>query len=223
VTNEKGQASVVLQNCYPFPKLESPDKEQLTANHIPNPNKTDEMLNIEIPDFEGGKVKNSITSRDDSTANDGVAVILAWTWGRDQDTTDVKVWNTNLIVFSKSVDMTPKTDDSYGYEGFYANVDKTELDIGESAIITIRLHDIHGNPVAANSTLTASAPRGRFSKTEFISDPDTYGYGKTTFWTQFTNNLIPLIDESTEVIVTIELISPNGSGEIKIPFYLKVS
>ncbi|UCE07001.1 MAG: hypothetical protein JSW07_02880, partial [bacterium] len=95
ITNDKGQAAVILQNCYPFPYLKTEDINQLTACCIPNPNDESVMLDIEIPDFEGGIIDNSMGSKGE---NDGVTVLLAYTWGQDQNGNSIKVWTPALVV-----------------------------------------------------------------------------------------------------------------------------
>ncbi len=206
VTNDKGQTDVVLQNIYPFPYLVSDDPNQLTSLHIPNPNNDILMLDIEIPDFEYSEVINSIGTTNE---NDGVAVMLAYTWGQDQNGNHIKVWTTARVVYSSVV------------AKFEAVTNKTELGVGESATIDIRLYDIHGNPVAAGSSLTVSTNAGELSGTNLLPSADRYGFGSTYFSITLTNTLKPEEDEPTTAVVKIELDSPNGTGKIPIPIYLR--
>ncbi|UCE06240.1 MAG: Ig-like domain-containing protein [bacterium] len=208
LTNERGQTSVVLQNIYPFPYLVSNDPNQFTSLHIPNPNNETLMLDVEIPDFEFGEVINSIGTTNE---NDGMAVILAYTWGQDQDGNHIKVWMIARVIFS------------HGVARFTAVTDKTELGIGESATIDIRLYDIHGNPVAAGSSLTVATNVGELSNTNLLPSADQYGFGGTYFRTSLTNTLNPDEDEPTTAVVKIELNSPNGTGKKSIPINLKIT
>ena len=207
-TCEKGQASVTLQNVYPFPYLISNDPNQMTALNIPNPNDSTIMLNVDIPDFEYGEVLNSLGT---TKENDGVAVILAYTWGQDQNGNHIKVWTIARVVYSR------------GVARFTAVTDKTELAVGEVATIDIRVYDIHGNPVSAGSRLTASSEAGELSETNLMPGADKYGWGTTFFQTHLLNNLKPDEDEPTTAMVKIELDSPNGTGKIAIPIYLKIT
>ncbi len=210
VSCEKGQASVILQNVNPFPYLVSNDPNQLTALNITNPNNDNLKLNIIIPDFEYGKIVNSIGTTNE---NDGVTVILAYTWGQDQNGNLIKVWTTGLIVYSVGV---PSSN-------FTAVSNKTELLPGEIATIIIRVYDYNGNPVAAGSRLTASTNAGELSDTNLMPSADKYGWGTTTFVTQLLNDLKPGEDEPTTALVKIELDSPNGTGKRSIPINLKIT
>ena len=208
VTSERGRASVVLQNINPFPYLFRNDPNQLTALNITNPNNDNLKLDIIIPDFEGSKVLNSIGTTNE---NDGVTVILAYTWGQDQNGNLIKVWTTGLVVYSA------------GLYVFTAESDATELSPGEIATIRIRVYDYNGNPVAAGSKLTVSTNAGELSDTNLMPSADKYGWGTTAFVTQLLNNLKPEEDEPTTALVKIELDSPNGTGKRSIPINLKIT
>jgi len=212
-TCEKGRASVILQNVNPFPYLISNDPNQLTALNIPNPNDSTIMLNTFIPDFEGSRVENT---KGDYYENDGVSVILAYTWGHDQNCKLIKVWTTGLVVYSSAIDTRRGA-------RFSAVSDSTELRVGNHATIDIWLYDIHGNPVAAGSKLTAATNAGELSETSLLPSADRYGFGKTYFQITLTNTLKPGEDEATTAVVKIELDSPNGTGKIAIPIDLKIT
>ena len=106
---------------------------------------------------------------------------------------------------------------------FTAVCDKSLINVGESANIYIRIYDIHGNPVAAGSKLTASATKGKMSETDLMPAANDYGFGTTYFGTTITNDLKPGQDESTNAVVTIELDSPNGSAKRNISIFLNVN
>jgi len=209
VVNEQGKAEVILQDVNPFPYLKSSDPNQLTALNIPNPNNeiyNDSLkLPTDIPDFEFSEVYNSMGTLKE---NDGVAVILAYTWGKDQNNKDIKVWAIHRIVFSREV------------IEFTASSNRSELGLNESATITIRVYDVHGNPVAAGSKLTVSTDAGKLSETNLMPSAEKYGYGVTKFQVTLTNDL-KSTDESKTAHVTIELNSPNGDGKLTIPIKLK--
>ncbi|HEX9972532.1 MAG TPA: hypothetical protein VGD14_10730, partial [bacterium] len=208
ITCEKGQASVILQNVNPFPYLVSNDPNQLTALKIPNPNDNNLMLNTYIPDFDSSEVINSIGTKKE---NDGMAVILAYTWGQDQNGKLIKVWTTAGVVYS------------VGVRRFTAVTDKDSLSVGEVATIDIRVYDSNGNPVAAGSSLTVSTTGGELSDTNLMPGADKYGFGTTFFSVQLLNNLKPEEDEATTAMVKIQLDSPNGTGKISIPIALKIT
>jgi len=208
LTCEKGQAGVILQNVNPFPYLISNDPNQLTALKIPNPNDSNLMLNVSIPDFELGEVVNSIGTKKE---NDGMAIILAYTWGQDQNGKLIKVWKTAGVVYS------------VGVKKFSAENDKDSLSVGEIATIKIRVYDWNGNPVAAGSSLTVSTTAGELSDTNLMPGADRYGYGTTFFVVQLLNNLKPEEDKATTAMVKINLDSPNGTGKISIPIALKIT
>ncbi|MBD3288961.1 hypothetical protein GF337_09175 [candidate division KSB1 bacterium] len=207
LTNEKGQTAVVLQNVNPFPYLDTDDPYQLTTCCIPNPNDESLMLNLLIPDFEGGKVLNTLGNL---YPNDGIAMVLAYTWGEDQNGNTVKVWTTKPQVFSAGVLV------------FDVTTDRTELKLDEAANIEIELYDIHGNPMAAGSKLLASTTLGKLSETSLMASPENYGYGRTHFSTDLINDLDPTEDDEGTAVVTIELDSPNGSMKRSVSVFLSL-
>lgn len=208
VTCEKGQASVILQNVNPFPYLVSNDPNQLAALTIPNPNDPNLMVNISPNDFELSEVMNSIGT---TKENDGMAIILAYTWGQDQNGKLIKVWKTIGVIYSIQL------------RRFTAVTDKDSLSVGEVATIDIRVYDWNGNPVAAGSSLNVSTTAGELSDTNLMPSADRYGFGTTFFSTQLLNNLKPGEDEATTAMVKINLDSPNGTGKISIPIALKIT
>ncbi|MBN2008351.1 Ig-like domain-containing protein [candidate division KSB1 bacterium] len=201
ITNVQGRAGVTLQNGYPFPFLYSNDPNQLAAKTIPNPNDENDVIDITIPDYEGGVINNTAGNQGE---NDGVAVVVAYAWGKDQDGTDVKVWATNTVVFSRAI------------QEFSAEPDRLLIDPGQVANIYIRLYDIYGNPVAAGSSLTASTNKGELTRTELMPEAGSYGRGTTYFSTGLINTY-SAADSVVEVAnVKITLSSPNGSGVISV-------
>ena len=208
LTNDKGQTSVIIQNGNPFPYLTSDDPNLMTSCCVPNPNDESVDIDLTIPDFEGSLVQNTLGTFDE---NDGVPVIMAYTWGQDQDNNRVKVWITGLMVYS------------VGVREFTASSDKNSLDIGETATIAIRLYDMHGNPVAAGSSLTVSATKGAVSESNLMPSRERYGFGSTYFVTQVSNNLKPGEDDPGNSVVTISLDSPNGSGKISLSIYMTLN
>ncbi|MDZ7342407.1 MAG: hypothetical protein ONB27_13705, partial [candidate division KSB1 bacterium] len=207
LTNNKGQTSVILQNVNPFPMLVSQDPNQLTALNIPNPNVDTLKLNVSIPDFEGGLVFNSNGT---FYENDGVAVLLAYTWGQDQNGKPIKVWATAQVVYS------------VGVKVFDVRCDSTELKVGNSATIRIRLYDSNGNPVAAGSSLTVTTSAGELSESNLMPSADRYGYGQTSFQVSLKNNLDPTKDKETVATVKIKLDSPNGTSSRSVDIKLKI-
>jgi hypothetical protein len=207
LTNNKGQTTVILQNVNPFPVLVSPDSNQLTALNIRNPNDDTLKLNLSIPDFEGGLVRNS---KGTYYENDGIAVLLAYTWGQDQNGQPIKVWATGQVVYSVGVLV------------FDVRCDSTELRVGSSATIRIRLYDANGNPVAAGSSMTVTTTAGELSETNLMPPAERYGYGQTSYQVSLTNNLDPTKDKETTATVKVKLDSPNGSDSRSVNIKLKI-
>lgn len=208
VTNDKGQTTVILQNAYPFPYLVSNDPNQLTSLRVPNPNNDSLMISVELPDFEYSEVLNSIGTYDE---NDGIAVILAYTWGQDQNGNHIKVWTIGRVIYS------------VGVKRFDYYTNKTELGVGETAIINIRVYDNHGNPVAAGSRLTVTTNAGELSDANLLPAAERYGFGGTFYQVTLTNTLKPGEDEPTTAVVKIDLDSPNGTRKGSIPIYLRIT
>lgn len=210
-----GRAGSTLQNANPFPVLYSADPYNQTAAFFPNPNKAIierlypalapvQPLQFNIPDFEGGRISNTMGN---TGANDGMAIVMAMTSGQDQFGNPITVWAASGVIYST------------GVHTFTAQTDKIELYIGETALITIRLFDTNGNPVAAGSSLKLSSSSGTLNKTELMPSAEDYGYGSTIFFAELTNSLTTDDDPATAK-VDISLRSPNGTGSRSLSIVL---
>jgi len=200
-TSELGRTSVILQNANPFPVLHSNDPNQVTVTNFPNPNGHGEIMNIRIPDFEGGLIPNSIgTTRE----NDGVATVIATTNGQDQNGNDIKVWAFGHVVFS------------VGIHTFNVWTDRTFLAPGEAATIYVQIFDMNGNPVAAGSQLTVTSDAGEITQSDLMPSEERYGWGATLFSTQLVNTLDPDQDKAQTATVQVELKSPNGDRSMSL-------
>jgi len=189
---------VILQNTNPFPRLKAPDTQQYTGTYFPNPNDSERMINFVMPDFEGGKVLNTLGNMGN---NDGIAAVVAMTSGKDQSNNDITVWAYTPIVFSTSVLV------------FKVDIDKNTLKVGEVANIVIEIYDLNGNPVAAGSTLKVGTDGGKIGNTDLIPAADRWGLGITRFATTLVNNLNPEEDDAKTATVEVELKSPNGDRQ----------
>ncbi|MBN2357435.1 Ig-like domain-containing protein [candidate division KSB1 bacterium] len=197
-TDNLGVGQVLWHTAKPMPVVEPIDANALKPHEIANPN--DDMLTLPIilPDFEG-----------DGLENDGVAVVMAYTHGRDQNGNDAVVWTTGMTVFSGPVMV------------FDLSTDKTALNIGEVATITVRLYDINGNPVAAGSELKAETSEGKLSSEILMAAEDDIGFGTTYFQTQLLNDLDKEATSAKTATVTFRLKSPNGNMSRSIQILLR--
>jgi hypothetical protein len=194
-TCELGRTSVVLQNVNPFPVLHSNDPNQITVSSFPNPNGHGEVMDIWVPDFEGGLIPNTIGTTQE---NDGIATVIVTTNGQNQFGEDIKVWTMGHVVFS------------VGIHTFHVWTDRTVLAPGQAANIYIEIWDLNGNPVAAGSQLTVSSDEGKITFSDLMPTAESYGWGSTFFTTQLVNTLDPAEDEPKTATVEIKLKSPNG-------------
>ncbi|OQX88768.1 hypothetical protein B6D60_01145 [candidate division KSB1 bacterium 4484_87] len=209
-TDAQGFAHVSLFSGNPFPTT-CPSDTRLDPHQIPNPNADGLFLPITLTDFEGGEVVNSCG---DTGENDGIAVIYAYTWGRDQNGNDATVFSTAKAIFGGAI----------AHFEVFVDPPVDSLNPGEVANIHIRVWDEHGNPPSAGSSLTASTSAGKLSVEKFMPDKDRYGYGSTYFTTSLLNNLDPVEDEAQMAEVTIELDAPNPNGKVSgtVYVYLKL-
>jgi len=198
-TNSEGFANVMLYSGNPFPYT-CPIDQRYDPHLIENPNAPGIYLPIVLPDFETGQVQNSCGNFDE---NDGIAVIYASTWGRDQYGNDATVFTTTMAIFGGAIT----------HFEVYVDPPVDTLRLGEVAYIHIKVWDEHGNPPAAGSTLKASTSAGKLSVEDFMPDRDRYGYGATYYTTALLNNLDPIEDEPEMAEVTIELDAPNPNGK----------
>ncbi|NOZ61467.1 MAG: hypothetical protein GXO74_07275 [Calditrichaeota bacterium] len=209
-TSADGFAHVSLFSGNPFPTT-CPADPRLNPHQIPNPNEEGMNLPIILPDFEMGEVTNSCG---DTGENDGIAVIYAYTWGRDQNGNDATVFTTTKAVFGGAIT----------HFEVYVDPPVDSLNPGEVANIHIRVWDEHGNPPSAGSSMSASTSAGKLSVEKFMPDKDRYGFGSTYFTTSLLNNLDPIEDKPQMAEVTISLDAPNPNGKISgtVYVYLKL-
>lgn len=204
-TDAEGRGTALWSTANPRPTIAPGDPTTLAPHRIPNPNSPGTFLPVTVPDFEGSLVRNSSGTLGE---NDGIGYVLATTQGRDQNGNDAVVYGLNRGVFSGSV------------LEFRATAARDTLRPGESTIISIRVFDVNGNPVAKGSSLTASVNAGQLSATDLMASAERYGFGTTFFTTSLLNTLDAKIDESKMVDVVFRLDSPNGSGTINTQVYL---
>ncbi len=115
-----------------------------------------------LPDFENSLVANSmadsfatcpryqgnpVVMEYDSLENDGIARIVAYTEGQDQNGDSVRVWDQITVVFSGAVGYNDDSQTSLAWDS---------LGPGESATMIFSLMDDNGNPIEARSDITAS-------------------------------------------------------------------
>jgi len=196
-TDEKGIGAVEWYTANPMPVAKPIDLNVLSPHYIPNPNDPTRYLPVTLPDLDG-----------DGVENNGVAVVLATTHGRDQDGNDAIVFAVGRTVFSGPIQV------------FDVTSDKSSLKPGETANIVIRLYDINGNPVAYGSELKAEASTGDLSAKDLLVKDMEYGFGYTLFQTQLTNNLDSSAPADKMATVTISLKSRNGSTSQSVQIML---
>ncbi|HPG40209.1 MAG TPA: hypothetical protein PLP19_14840 [bacterium] len=214
VTDSKGVGHALLMSANPRPYLNPSDPFVLAPHRIPNPNDSDIMLDINVPDFEGSEVMNSLGSLGE---NDGITYVLARTHGCDQNLHQADQSDSTVIVYTYG---------SVIFSGplykFEVTTNKDSLAIGQAAAIIIRVYDINGNPVSQGSTLTATSSKGRLAQTNFMPSPEKYGQGSTYYATYLLNNLDPVDDKAGTAEITFNLESPNGSATQTIFIYLSL-
>ena len=191
-TDENGLASVTLFAGNPFPTLAN-------SSVIANPNADvagPATFNLPKYDFDNNGVNNN-----------GIAYVTATSVGLDNLGRQVKVWNYLPVVFSLEVST------------FTADVDKSTINVGQTSIIHVKIHDKNGNPIVGGSTLTFDSKLGSLSNRII----ETNSPGKTDYYVSLTNNLNPFTDKAGDAIVSITLDSPNGKYTISVPpIYLTI-
>jgi len=194
-TDEEGVASVTIRSGQPDPNIsryyntffdpnENHPDFSLPSNVIPGP----------IPDFEGSQVLNSVGN---FVENDGITRILAYTEGVNPNGAPARAWSVTNLVFSGGIAV------------FDIQVSDTELSPGESAIVTIDIYDVNGNPIVAGSEISLSASAGELSWTSLTTDDP----GVTRYVALLTNDLDPSDPEAQETStpVTVAVVSQNGN------------
>jgi hypothetical protein len=187
--DNEGIAYVTLYAGNPFPTVASGDLI------IENPNASlggpaSFNLSHSAFDYDG-----------DGSVNDGIAIVTAQTSGLNEDGAQVVAWNYVPIIFSLPVST------------FTVTTDKNTIHLGETAVLTIRLYDINGNPVVGGSTLTIASDVGAVSPASI----ETASPGSTTYKVSITNNKDPQFGISGNAVVSILLTSPNGNVSITSP------
>ncbi|MCA9730959.1 Ig-like domain-containing protein [candidate division KSB1 bacterium] len=207
-TNEEGVASVTLHSAQPYPTVPrfyetftDPNSGHmdfsLPSDSIPGP----------IPDLEFGVIDNGY---DNTSQNNGIARVLAVTEGVDANGNSAKVWGVTSVIFSGEI------------ETFYTEVSDTVLSPAESAIITIYVYDMNGNPIVPGSTITLNAEAGKLSWSEFkTGDP-----GKTLYQAALVNNLDPTDPDAKEATISIGVRVESENGTVvtsTVPIQLKLN
>jgi hypothetical protein len=191
-TNE-GMTYVTLYAGNPFPTREN-------SRFIPNPNaQIGGSASFEMPsfDFDG-----------DGVDNDGIAIVAAYSQGVDNEGRTVTVWNYVPIIFSLQVST------------FEIESDKDIVYLGQTATITVTVHDKNGNPVMGGSKLTFETSNGVLSTKEII----TNAFSGTEYRISLLNNLDPDVDQATDTIVSVKLDSPNGKmSSFSQPIHLEIT
>ncbi|MBT4484380.1 MAG: hypothetical protein HOC71_11970, partial [Candidatus Latescibacteria bacterium] len=195
-TDEEGTATVTLYGGNPYPTLTN-------SGSIVNPNAhiAGQLPSFSIPTFDFDM---------DGSPNHGIAVVSAYTEGRDHNGDNVTAWNYGLVVFSGPVST------------FTVDSSKNTLYVTESATITITVHDQNGNPVVGGSEISLSTTLGSLS-TDSITTGDP---GVTVYTATLTNDLNPLLSGATSgsAVVLVELSSPNGNYIVEsFPIFLSIS
>ena len=190
-TDEEGVAKVTLHTGQPYPTVER------YYNTFLDPN-----LHITIP----GPVPDFDL---DGNENDGIARVLAVTEGVDSKGNSARVWAVCNVVFSGDITT------------FTVSTDRTVLHPGESATISIVVHDINGNPIVPGSVISAKASAGELSWDRFRTDDP----GSDFYSVQLTNNLDPTDPNAkpTATPVTIKIESENGNVQAStVPIQLLI-
>ncbi len=194
-TNEEGVASVIIHTAQPFPTVTRYHNTFFDPNEDhPDFNRSTNQIPGLSPDYEGGEVVNSMG---DTGENDGVARILAVTEGVDANGHSARVWAVTDLVFSGAIQV------------FEITVSDTALSPGESAIVSFKIYDVNGNPIAPGSEISIQASEGELSWTSLTTgDP-----GVTHYQVLLTNNLDPTDPDAraTTTTVNITVNSPNGN------------
>lgn len=157
----------------------------------------------------GGPASFDISSRlmpwydfdNDGIYNDGIAIVTAYSQGLDDDNNQVIAWNYVPIVFSLSVNT------------FTVTTDKTEIHLGETAKLTVTIHDVNGNPVVGGSTIDITSEIGALSPKSI----ETSSPGKTTYYVYLTNDKDSQFDTPENAVVSVKLTSPNGNITLSSP------
>ncbi len=178
-TDDEGVAHVTLHTGQPYPTVTR------FYNTFNDPN-LNSIIPGPAPDFDG-----------DGWENDGIARVLAVTEGVDAEGRPAKVWSVCSVVFSGPITR------------FEVTVDRDTLYPGESALISIVVHDENGNPIVPGSKISAEAAAGKLSWTELTTDDP----GRTRYYVTLTNNIDPTDPQAkpTATPVTIKIHSQNGN------------
>jgi len=186
---ESGNPEPTIDRFYNYIGMQDPNTGEPIGDHDTDPR---------IPDFELGQIENS---KGDSTENDGIARIIAYTEGVDSLGNSVRVWDENYCVFSKHI-----------YH-FAVSADKTTLSPGESAVITIECWDENGNPVVSGSTLEASATPSDVAELSWTSET-TDDPGNCHYYLTVTNTINPTDTTAVASLVRVraKIDSKNGKA-----------
>ncbi len=194
-TNEDGIATFILQAQDPYPDTTR------WRNTFENPNIPGRPIYGDPPDFDN-----------DGHPNHGIARILAYTNGVDDNKSDIKVWNICSVVISHNI----------SHYNVYS--DKAIIAPGEAALITIEVWDVNGNPVVSGSTLSASYAPSSVSAELSWQKKTTADPGSCYYYLYCYNTIDPTDPNAIEgdITITVSISSVNGLAEGSVTIHLSL-
>ena len=217
-TNDQGKADVILTGANPQPTiynyyhgtlmLDPNNPSKILPGPVPYTTPADSLL----PDFDRGTVRNSLQEALLSNydwynenpesfgykyfENDGIARIIAYTEGHDENLNPIRVWDEITVVFSGMV--------SYNDDDHVSLAGKT-LNRGQSATLQFSLMDDNGNPIESNSAIKAELTEDVSAVLSWYTINTGTGMGKVYYSIKISNNIKSTDTDPKEGLVGIKI------------------
>ncbi len=193
-----GNPTPTIDRFYNYTGMQDPNTGAQIGDHVSDPR----IPNMEYdPELGRGRV---INTKGDYGENDGIARLIAWTQGVDENNQSAKPWAELQVIWSKTI------------AHFEQTTYKDTIWPGEYARIRFELWDANGNPVVSGSELTASVEPSTAKAELSWTSQITYDPGQC-YYNLYVYNVIDITKDEDRpgwMRVMISVSSVNGGGYI---------
>jgi protocatechuate 3,4-dioxygenase beta subunit len=193
-----GNPPPTIDRFYNYTGMQDPNTGAQIGDHDSDPRIPDMEYD---PELGRGRV---INTKGDYGENDGIARILAWTQGIDENNQSAKPWAESHVIWSKTI--------AHFEQTTYADT----IWPGEYARIRFELWDENGNPIVSGSDLTASIEPSN-AKAQLSWTNQTTADPGQCYYNLYVYNIIDVTNDKDRpgwMRVMITVSSVNGSTYI---------
>ncbi|MFC1608445.1 Ig-like domain-containing protein, partial [Candidatus Latescibacterota bacterium] len=202
-TDKDGIATATLYSSNPFPT-------RTNSSAVANPNYAKYGDPETFPMPLNQSILTYFDPDEDGIANNGFAIVSAYSEGIDHLGNEVSVWNYVPVIFSLDVS-------EFSLAAVPAAPDT--LYRGASRTFEVTVHDSNKNPIVGGSEISFKTLAGNLSVTSITTNSP----GEIKYYVDLTNDLDPLNDVPGATVVSAALTSPNGNTTASAGIYMSIS